>query len=118
MIQTASFMTAGALIAIGLFAVVFIDNMIKKVMGLVFISDGVNLVLIAMGYREGGIVPILTPEIGGATFTSLSAYPLTMALVLTAIVISVSTITLILGLCIKAYCQCNSLSARKMWGEG
>ncbi|MFC2162503.1 cation:proton antiporter subunit C [Candidatus Altiarchaeota archaeon] len=116
MIQLASYLTAGILVLVGLFAVIFKDNLIKKVMGLVFISDGVNLVLISMGYRVDGIIPILTPEMDAQTFASLAAYPLTMALVLTAIVIAVSTTTLILGLIIRLYQHEKSLSVEKIWG--
>ncbi|MFH1056095.1 MAG: cation:proton antiporter subunit C, partial [Candidatus Altiarchaeota archaeon] len=83
MIQLASFITAGVLFLIGLYAVVFKDNLIKKVMGLTFIGDAVNLVLIAMDYKVGGIVPIILPGMDPAEFASKAAYPLTIALVLT-----------------------------------
>jgi len=116
-VQLASFMTSGALILIGLFAVVFLDNLIKKAMGLVFVADGVNLMLIGMGYKEGGIVPILLPGMDKAVFAANSAYPLPMALVLTSIVISVSTVALILGLIIKLYQKYETLSVKKIWGE-
>jgi len=116
-IQLAAFMTAGSLILIGFFAVVFLDNLIKKAMGLVFVADGVNLVLIAMGYKEGGIVPILLQGMDKAQFAANAAYPLPMALVLTSIVISVSTVSLILGLIIKLYAKYNTLSVKKIWGE-
>lgn len=39
-VQLASLFTAVALIVIGIFAAVFLDNLIKKVIGLAFIGDG------------------------------------------------------------------------------
>jgi energy-converting hydrogenase B subunit E len=116
-IQTASFLTGGILFTIGIYAVVFKDNLIKKVMGLAFIGDGANLILIAMGYRQGGIVPIILPGMGAGEFAAKAAYPLTIALVLTNIVIAVATISLILGLCIKIYSKHRSLSTRRIWPD-
>ena len=116
-VQVASYITSGALILVGLFAVFFIDNLIKKVLGLVFVADGVNLLLIAIGYKEGGIVPIIAEGMAKTYFLENSAYPLPMALVLTSIVISVSTVALILGLCIKLHQKYGTLSVKKIWGE-
>ena len=118
MIQQAAFATAGALFLVGLYAVVFKDNMIKKVLGLMFISDAVNLLLIAMGYRAEGIVPIILPGVDPLVFASRAAYPLPMALVLTNIVIAVATMSLILGLCVRIYQEKKTLSARRIWADG
>ena len=116
MIQEASFVTAGFLFLVGVYAVVFKDNIVKKAMGLTFIGDAVNLFLIAMDYKVGGIVPIILPGMSPAEFGSKAAYPLTIALVLTNIVIAVATISLILGLCIKIHGKTKTLSARRIWG--
>jgi len=116
--QTAAFICGGLLFMVGLYAVVFKDNLIKKVMGLTFISDSVNLVLIAMDYRPGAVVPIILPGVNPADFASTAAYPLTIALVLTNIVIAVATVSLILGLCIKIHGKAGTLSARRIWPDG
>ncbi len=113
--QTASFLTAGALFLVGLYAVSFKDNLIKKVMGLTFIGDAVNLFLIAMDYRVGGIVPIMLPGMEPHEFAAKAAYPLTIALVLTNIVIAVATISLILGLAIRIHGSKGTLSSRRIW---
>jgi energy-converting hydrogenase B subunit E len=118
LIQNASFVTAGLLFTIGLWAVVFKDNLIKKVLGLTFITDAVNLTLVASGYKAGGIVPILLPGVESMEFASKAAYPLPMALVLTNIVISVATVSLILGLCVKLYHSNKTLSTRRIWKDG
>jgi energy-converting hydrogenase B subunit E len=51
--QLFSFFTAGSLIVIGIFAALFLDNLIKKIIGLAFIGDGANLFIITMGYKPG-----------------------------------------------------------------
>src|SRR5512137_2856517 len=98
--QLASLFTAGALIVIGIYAALFLDNLIKKVIGLAFIGDGANLFIIAMGYKPGGIVYILLPELKNnlAFFAQNASYPLPFALVLTSIVIGASTLAVMLAL--------------------
>ncbi len=126
---TLSLITAGLLIVIGLFAVLFLDNLVKKVMGAMFITDGVNLVLVSMGYRPDGIVPIVLSKIKGivceypnlsneciARFSSVAGYPLPYALVLTNIVIGAATTAVMLGLIIRLYNRYHSLSASKILG--
>lgn len=115
--QLASFFTAGALIIIGLFAALFIDNSIKKVIGLLFIGDGVNLFIVTMGYKAGGIVPILLPGMATDGFAQNAAYPLPFALVLTSIVIGASTLAVMLGLIIVLYKKYGSVKASKILGE-
>ena len=44
-LQMASLFASGAFIIIGLFAAVFIDNLIKKIIGIAFIEEGANLFL-------------------------------------------------------------------------
>ncbi|MDZ4172703.1 MAG: NADH-quinone oxidoreductase subunit K, partial [Methanobacteriaceae archaeon] len=48
-VQLASFFTAGAIIVLGIYAALFIDNIIKKIIGLSFITEGVNLFLVTIG---------------------------------------------------------------------
>lgn len=116
-VQLASLFTAVALIVIGIFAAVFLDNLIKKVIGLAFIGDGVNLFLIAMGYKIGGIVYIYLPGMAADWFSQNAAYPLPFALVLTSIVIGASTMAVMLGIIIVLYKKRGSLSASKVLGE-
>ena len=98
-------------------AVLFKDNLIKKVLGVTFIGDAVNLVLIAMDYKVGGIAPIALPDIHFMEYASKAAYPLTIALVLTNIVIAVATVSLILGLVIRLYGSEGTLSCRRIWKD-
>jgi energy-converting hydrogenase B subunit E len=115
--QLASLFTAGALIVIGIFAAVFLDNLIKKVIGLAFIGDGVNLFLIAMGYKPGGIVYIYLPGLARDFFAQNASYPLPFALVLTSIVIGASTMAVMLGIIMLLYKKRGSLKASEILGE-
>ena len=115
--QLASFFTAGALIIIGIFAALFIDNLIKKVIGLAFIADGVNLFIITIGYKAGGIVYIFMPGMVIDQFAQNASYPLPFALVLTSIVIGASTLAVMLGLIIVLYKKYGSINASKILGE-
>lgn len=115
--QLASFFTAGALIIIGLFAALFIDNLIKKVIGLLFIADGVNLFIITMGYKAGGIVYIFLPGMATDWFAQNASYPLPFALVLTSIVIGASTLAVMLALIIVLYKKYGSIKASNILGK-
>ena len=74
--QLAVLFTSIALIVIGLYAAIFIDNIIKKIIGISFIEEGANLFIVAIGYKSGGIVPILLPEMNTTWFASNASYPL------------------------------------------
>jgi energy-converting hydrogenase B subunit E len=115
--QLASFFTAGALIIIGIYAALFLDNLIKKVIGLAFIGDGANLFIITMGYKVGGIVYIFLPGMDINYFAQNASYPLPFALVLTSIVIGASTLAVMLGLIILLYKKYGSIKASKILGE-
>ena len=112
-IQLAAFVCSILLIIIGIVAIVFFDNFIKKILGLMFLSDGVNLALITIGYKAGGIIPIFDSSMGTdvVTFANNAAFPLSFALVLTNIVIAVSTMAVCLGLAIKIYHSNQSINA-------
>ncbi|AEF95773.1 cation:proton antiporter subunit C [Methanotorris igneus] len=109
-LQVASFITAGLLIVIGLYGVFFVDNVIKKIIALSAMGNGVNLVLIAMGYN-GGVVPIKLPNMPFEVFASKSAYPLPQALVLTNIVIEASMLAIMLALSMVLYKKYKTLKA-------
>lgn len=115
--QLASFLTAGALIIIGLYAALFIDNLIKKVIGLLFIGDGANLFIITMGYKANGIVYIFLPGMAIDWFAQNASYPLPFALVLTSIVIGASTLAVMLALIIVLYKKYGSIKSSKILGE-
>lgn len=112
--QLLTLFTAGALIVIGIFAAILVDNLIKKIVGLSFIEEGVNLFIICLGYKEGGVVPIFLPGMNSNWFALNSAYPLPQALVLTSIVIGASTLAVMLALTMVLYKKHGSLSASEI----
>ena len=91
-----------ALMAIGIYYLAWRPNLIKKIIGLGIFSKAIHLLLITVGYRPGGIAPIVTPENLGV-FASLSVDPLPQALVLTSIVIDLSITALALSIAILAW---------------
>lgn len=113
-VQLASFFTAAGLIVLGIYAALFLDNLIKKIIGLAFIGDGVNLFLVTLGYKPGGIVYIYLPGMAADWFAQNSAYPLPYALVLTSIVIGASTLAVMLGIVILLYKKHGTISASKV----
>ncbi len=96
------------LFMIGLYCAVVKKNMVKIVIGILAMEYAVNIFLIMLGYRKGGVAPIVGREdvTGGILSTSFitsSVDPLPQALVLTAIVISLGSLALMIALCIRIY---------------
>jgi multicomponent Na+:H+ antiporter subunit C len=98
------------LFMIGLYCAVTKKNMVKIVIGIMVMEYAVNLFLIMLGYRFGGVAPIVekgqldvvTGQIA-AGFLNSSVDPLPQALVLTAIVISLGSLALMISICIRTY---------------
>jgi len=98
------------LFMIGLYCAVVKKNMVKIVIGIMVMEYAVNLFLIMLGYRAGGVAPIvgkdqLASTMGQVlpTFINSSVAPLPQALVLTAIVISLGSLALMISICIRTY---------------
>ena len=96
------------LFIIGLYCVLVKKNMVKIVLGIVIMEYAVNLFLIMLGYRSGGIAPIVgrneyTSGMVDTSFVQASVDPLPQALVLTAIVISLGSLALMISICIRTY---------------
>jgi len=98
------------LFAIGLYCAIVKKNMVKIAIGILIMEYAVNLFLIMLGYRAGGVSPVVGPEHSDpltgnvtASFINSSVDPLPQALVLTAIVISLGSLALIISICIRTY---------------
>ena len=91
------------LIAVGLYGVVVKKNVVKIVISVAIMEYGINLLLILIGYRQGGCAPILDKGMDLAAFTANSVDPLPQALVLTSIVISLGVLALMVSICIRLY---------------
>ena len=98
------------LFGIGLYCALVKKNMVKIVLGIVIMEYAANLFLIMLGYRSGGVAPIIQKgdvvSAAGAVdsvFINSSVDPLPQALVLTAIVISLGSLALMISICIRTY---------------
>ena len=115
--QLVILLTSVALIIVGFYAAIFVDNIIKKIIGISFIEEGVNLFIVAIGYKAGGVVPILMPGMDTSWFASNAAYPLPFGLVLTSIVIGASTLAVMLALVMVLYRRYGTLSTSVMLAD-
>lgn len=119
MITTAQilYVTSFALIIIGLYAVLSQRNLIRIVIGLNVADVGINLLLVTLGYVEGGTVPIFAPGKGTlAAQMATMADPVPQALVLTAIVIGFGTTALMLTLIMHIHAKHGTVDASRLRG--
>lgn len=101
MIGNFPFVAVIILLALGIYSLMFKKNLIKIAIGLTLLEGGVNLFLIALGYRKGGVAPIYTMAPEGAKMV----LPTPQALCLTSIVIGVATTALVLSIVMIIYKQ-------------
>lgn len=92
------FIAVVALAIIGTAIILLKRNLIKIFLGVTILTSSVNLFLIALGYREGGIAPIYTNAP-----SDLMVLPTPQALTLTSIVIGVATTALMLSFAVIIY---------------
>jgi len=91
------------LILIGLYGVVASRQTLKIVVSLLIMNHGVHLLLLLVGYRQGGNPPIVDPGATMTNFANGAVDPLPQALVLTAIVIGLGVLALMVALCVRLY---------------
>ena len=101
------------LMALGIYAILAKENLIKKIIGLTIFTNGIHLFLIALGYSKTGSAPIIT-TIKQAPITSLFVDPLPQALVLTSIVIDLSITALAVAIIIQIHKKFKTVSAKKL----
>ncbi|MCL2687095.1 MAG: cation:proton antiporter subunit C [Methanobrevibacter sp.] len=115
--QLLSLFTSAAFIIVGLYGAIFLDNIIKKIIGIAFIEEGANLFILTLGYKQGGVIPIFLPGMNAEWFAANSAYPLPQALVLTTIVIGASVLAVMLAIAMVLYKKHGTLSASEIFGD-
>jgi multicomponent Na+:H+ antiporter subunit C len=92
------------LVLIGLYVIVAKKNMIKIILGVAIMGYAINLFLVLLGYRTGGMPPIRTPDqTDTAAFAAGAVDPLPQAMILTAIVIGLGVLALMVSLAIRLY---------------
>ena len=98
----------------GIYAVTMKDNLIKKLLGLSIMTNGIHIFLIALGYREGGIMPTLLRGMDIQYFYMNAVDPLPQALVLTSIVINLSVLAVGLSITILLYRKFGTLDSSRI----
>ncbi len=91
------------LFVMGLYCLVAKKNIIKKIIGIVIIEYAVNIFLILIGWRKGGIAPILTKDMAPSELVKYGVDPLPQALVLTSIVIGLGVLALMVSISLRLY---------------
>ena len=92
MLWNLPFITVVVLTFIGIVTVLMKRNLIKILLGINILESAVNLFLVSLGYRAGGVAPIFT-----LAPSDLMVLPTPQALTLTSIVIGVATSALVLS---------------------
>lgn len=116
-LQLLAFIAAASLVIIGLAGLLLLDNLIKKIIAFTLLSDGVNLLLVAVGYVQGGIAAILEPGDSVPEFVDNAVLVFPVGIVLTNIVIGVSTTAILVALVIMLYRRHGTLKASKVLKE-
>ncbi len=108
-----NYVASAILISLGLYAIMCKKNLIKIVLGMGVVDYGINLLIVSIGYNEGGTAPIFGSEIvSGMYFVD----PVPQALTLTSIVIGACVDAMALSLVIKLYQRYGTLDADKIGG--
>ena len=103
-----TYLAVAILICLGIYTVLSTDNLIKMVIGIGIVESALILLLVFIGYRPQGTVPILDHSY------DLVVDPVPQALALTAIVIGASTTALMLALVVKLYKRYDTLDVSKI----
>lgn len=102
------YLVAVILFVIGFHTMLTHSNLIKKIMGMNIMDTSLFLFFVSIGYRRGGIAPII--QEGVTEYVN----PVPSALILTGIVISLSFTAFALGLVILLYKHYGTLDADKI----
>lgn len=100
------------LMMIGLYAMIVKNNLVKKLVGMNIFQTAIILFYISIGSKTGASIPIIEHGHGeeGHIARALDYInPLPHVLMLTAIVVSVSTLGVALALAVKVYKEHNTL---------
>jgi len=93
------------LLLVGLYGAVTQRNLIKIIISVTIMEYAVNLFFILLGYRIGGVAPIMdrTHFLNVEEFARSAVDPFPQAMVLTAIVISLGVLALLLAIALRLY---------------
>jgi multicomponent Na+:H+ antiporter subunit C len=103
MLERAPYLIIIALMMAGLYITFQSENLIKRMVGLAVFQSSVCLFYVALGKVAGGTAPILLPAdmTGAPALSQAYANPLPHVLMLTAIVVGVSTLSVGLAIAVR-----------------
>ena len=106
-----NYIASVVLIVLGLYTVCTKKNLIKVVLGLGIVDYGVNMLIVSLGFNEGGTAPIyqLSDLLNGVT-PSFFVDPVPQALTLTSIGIGACVDAMALSLVIMIYRKYKSIN--------
>lgn len=99
------------LMMIGLYGAIARGNLVKKVVGLSLFQTGIFVFYISLGVRENATAPIF---VEGADASIVYANPLPHVLILTAIVVSVSTMAVALAIVVNIKREYQTIEADEL----
>jgi len=99
----AIYMMTFALIVIGIYALVAKKNLVRIIIGIAILEYAVNLLLVLVGYKKGGMAPILAEKQTSLELAARAVDPLPQAMVLTSIVIGLSVTALAVAMAMRLY---------------
>ena len=114
-----NYITSVILIVLGLYTVCAKRNLIKIVLGLGITDYGINLLIVSIGYINGGTAPIYAADLFNLGGSAAFVDPVPQALTLTSIVISACVDAMALALVImlnKRYKTTDANEIRRLKG--
>lgn len=107
-----NYIGAFCLVVLGMYCMIAKRNMIKTCIGMGMMDYGVNLMIVSVGFHDGGTAPIFT--ISELTRASFFVDPVPQALTLTSIVIGAGTTALALSLVVMAKNQYGTINTEQI----
>lgn len=108
----ANYIGAVLLICIGFYAMMLKHDVIRIVIGMNIVDYGLNLMIVSVGFNDGGTAPIYT--LSELTQGMYFVDPVPQALTLTSIVIGACVTAMALALCIRMYSEYGTLDSREI----
>ena len=98
------------LFLVGLYGLITRRKLIKIVISLSIMEFSIFILLVLIGYIDGGIAPIVPEKIINPTYVD----PLPQAMVLTAIVIGLATTAMLMAIAIRLYRKYGTFDIREI----
>ena len=104
------YVIAGWLFVMGLYGIVTSRNFVHLVMCLAVLQSSTYVLLLAIGYKVGGVPPVFA----GVTVGTPAVDPIVQALMLTDIVVEATVVALLLSLAVQLQKRTGTLDPDKL----